>query len=76
MSYFTRRKQAFLPMTLIDPAASDVSPKTSGNAAEPYVSFQEREKFIWGNPRSRFNAFLAADGEEPVASDGVGFGTH
>lgn len=71
MSYFTRQKQAFLPLSLLEP-----TPKTSGNAAEPYVSFQDRDRMIGKNPRSRANAFLAADGEEDVASNGVGFGTH
>lgn len=78
MSYYTRRKQAYLPVTMLDPVITtgQPTPQSSGNAAVGYVSFQEREKFIWGNPRQRRNAFLAADGEEPVASDGIGFGTH
>lgn len=78
MSYYTRQKQAYLPISLLESKA-EPTPKTSGNAAVGYVSFQDRERFVWGTPQQKINrrrAFLAADGEEPVASDGVGFGTH
>jgi hypothetical protein len=71
MSFYTRQKSALLPTSLLEP-----TPKSSGNAAEGYVSWQNRERMNWFGPRTRVNATLAADGETEVASNGVGFGTH
>jgi hypothetical protein len=71
MSYFTRRKQAFLPTSLLEP-----TPRTSGNAAEGYVSWQQRDRLIWANANRRNNPswMLEDDEQDPVPITSYGSG--